>query len=305
MIRSQKKIKNIIGSSQTLIVLFVFSLALMFCQMSQAQFFTGPAASAAGGAGIAAVDGGESSFLNPAGVAFIQHYNASVIAGVGKHPVEGDSNVMAASLADGTKDAMVPGALTYVRKRIDSPGGLSDTQTDIAVTIAGFPHRKLSLGITGHRLTNQLLSSSYGAEFTQYNMHLGAVFVPVTNIGVGIVAYDIAPGDATPRGIHVVPTYAVGINLLYEKFFRARFDVVRPDTNNPGRRNNVHLGLETFFQELIAFRVGGQWRETTDQGFFTAGLGYRGPKLSIDYSFQKDVRTGENGRHLIDLWLAL
>lgn len=272
---------------------------------AHAQVFTGPAASAAGGAGRASVDNGEASFLNPAAIGYIQHYNASVFAGVGSHPVDGNSNVLAASLADGTFDAIIPGALTYVQKRLDANNGVSDTQSDIAVTIAGHLHRKLAFGVTGHRLSDQLLSATSGASYTQYNANVGALYVPVPNIGLGLVGYDVGPGDSSPVGIHVVPTYAFGVNYLYEKFFRARLDLVRPDTNNPGQRINMMLGLETFFAEEFAFRVGGLWRETADQDYLTAGLGYKGPKLSLDYSFQKDVRNGENGRHLIDLWLPL
>jgi hypothetical protein len=102
-----------------------------------------------------------------------------------------------------------------------------------------------------------------------------------------------------------VPTFALAGNFVYEKTFRARLDLIRPDTNNSGRRTNVAAGIETFFAERLAFRTGCYWRETSDQTYISAGLGYLGPKLSIDYSFQQDVRNGYNYRHLIDLWLPL
>jgi hypothetical protein len=287
--------------------IFVLLLAsmLVVVHRAEAQVFTGPSASASGGAGRAAVDLGESSFLNPAGIAFIQRYIASVYAGVGKNQGEGDSSVLAASLADATLDSLIPGSLTYVRRKTDAIGGVSDTQSDIAVTIAGFVHRKFAIGVTGHRITDQILSATSGVEYNQYNATIGALFVPVPFLGIGVVAYDIAPGDSTPVGIHVVPTYAIAGNFVYQKFFDVRLDLVRPDTNNPGQRMNVNLGLETFFQEFFVFRVGGFWRETADQDYFTAGIGYKGPKVSVDYSFQKDVRSGENGRHLVDLWMPL
>lgn len=286
--------------------LSIFLFALAFSLEARAQFFTGPAASGAGGAGRAAVDLGESSFLNPAAVAFIQRYNVTGIYGISYHPAIGNVNEYAASIADGTSESLIPGALTYVRRHTDNPNGVGDTQQDIQLSIAGTPIRKVAFGVAGHRMTDSVSTAIGGNDYEQWNMHVGAIYVPVESVGIGVVAYDILPGTSAPVGVHlVVPTFALGVNYVYQKIFRARLDFVRPDTNNDGRRINVMTGLETVFGEYFVLRLGSEWRETADQNYLTVGLGYKGPRLSFDYSFQKDVRTADNYRHLIDLWLAL
>ncbi len=276
---------------------------LLVSSVAQAQFFTGPEASACGGSGRAGIDLGEAAFLNPAAVAFIQRYNVSMMFGISDHPVNGNTNELAGSIVDGTSDAMINGGLTYVRRRTETPFGISDTQQDWQGSLAGFLHRKLAIGLAGHRLSNEMYTPLGGREYVQWNGHFGALYVPVPSVGVGFVAYDFAPAEDLPVGVRVVPTLALGVNYIYEKFFRARLDFVRPDTDNPGRETNVMAGLETFLMDQFALRTGGYWRETHDQTYFTAGMAYAGPRLSIDYSFQKDVRVAGNSRHLIDLWL--
>lgn len=281
-------------------------LILAFGEFAHAQFFTGPAASGAGGGGRASVDRGEASFLNPASVAFLQTYNASVFYGSSKHYLTGEQNDMAASISDGTPGNFVSGAFTYVRRRSDFSGGTSDTQQDMQISLAGYALKKLAFGIGAHRLTDQVSTIATGNEYTQTNGHVGLVYVPIAEIGIGFVAYDVLPGaDSVPVVYRVIPTHALALNFVQEKQFRIRMDFVRPDTMNPGRRINVNAGVETMLTENFLYRAGWFWKETTDQSFFTTGFGFQGPRLSLEYGFQKDVRDSDNYRHIVDLWIVL
>jgi hypothetical protein len=284
----------------------LFTAILISVQPASAQFFTGPAASASGGGGRAAVDPGEATFLNPASIAFLQRYNVSGYYDVGRDLKEGDHNLWGVSLADGTADNIMPGALSFIRKRTDAPSGASDTQQDIQFAVAGMAGKKLAFGLAVHRLSDQILSNFEGQDYTQINGHLGMIYIPIPEVGIGFVAYDIAPTSSViPHALREVPTLALGANYLWEKVFRARLDLVRPDVDNNGRRINVQAGIESLMTQEFIFRTGCYWRETEDQTFFTVGAGYNGPRLSFDYSFQKDLRSADNFRHVVDLWLPL
>lgn len=285
-----------------LILLFVISAS-----SARAQFFSGPSSAGTGNAGRAAVDPGEVMFMNPAALAFLQKYVVSGYYDVGQGSGLGDQSSWGFSLADGTPDTYMPGALSYIRKRTDATGGVSDTQQDIQLNLAGQPLKYMALGLAVHRFSDQILSAVRGQEYVQFNGHLGVILIPTPQIGIGLVGYDLVPkmSESTPSSLRVVPTYAVGANYLYEKIFRARLDLIRPDMNNKGGRNDLAFGVESIFQESLIVRLGGYCRETADQTFWTAGLGYHGPRLSIDYGFQKDIRTGDNLRHVVDLWFPL
>jgi hypothetical protein len=79
--------------------------------------------------------------------------------------------------------------------------------------------------------------------------------------------------------------------------------VARPLRDNPKNRTNAGVGLETILEQAIAFRTGVNWQETENKTLFAVGIGYRGPRLSIDYTFEKDTRVDEATRHLVDLWM--
>ncbi|MES2856501.1 MAG: hypothetical protein V4692_11590, partial [Bdellovibrionota bacterium] len=69
-----------------------------------AQMVTGTIASGTGGAGRAAIDGGESALLNPAAVAHLNTYYSGVHYGLMSHPVEGNGDRLALVLSDGSAE---------------------------------------------------------------------------------------------------------------------------------------------------------------------------------------------------------
>lgn len=271
---------------------------------AKSQVFTPTIAGAMGGAGRAAVDGGESAFLNPASIAHMREYFVGMHYQRGEHPREGDFSRYALQLTDGTS-ALIPGGASIYRQKIDLPNGAgSRTDQDIQVGVAGFAIPKLAVGVSGHYFTQ----SGQGRDDTQWNGGVGLIFSPTDDLGVGLVGYDIAPvpSDALVDR-RLIPTFALGLHYVFSDLLRVRLDLVRPDIQPTftDHRINVMGGLESFFATTFVFRLGMQALETADQMNLTAGFGYHGPRLSVDYSFQKDIRSAGGVRHLIDLWLPL
>lgn len=279
------------------------AFAMAITSQAHAQFYTGPTASAMGGAGRAAADPGESAFLNPASLAHIRRYYLSGSYGLSSHSLNGDVNEFSILAADGTPGNLIPGAVSYARRRTEFGSGLAVTEQDIQVAVGTFVLPKLTAGLAIHRTYSTF---STGEEHIQDNGHLGLIFNPTGWLGLGFTAYNfIPPNEAVPKSARVVTTFALGGHVIIQDKFRLRLDLVRPEQANPGHRTDVMFGLESYFRDDFAFRLGGQWRETTDQLFATAGLGFKGPRLSFNYSIQRDVRRGEGLRHMFDLWLPL
>lgn len=275
----------------------------MISFFAHAQFVTGTIAGSTGGAGRGAVDPGEASYLNPASVAHLQQYYFSTHWHNGNYGVGGDQSNYGLALADGLQGSLIPGAFTYTRKLVELPGVSANFQ-DLAATLAGFPMRHVSLGVTAHRLQ----STVNNVEDVQTNVHVGLLIIPVPYLGIGIVGNDLVNSSETISPVaRVNRTYGIGAHVMMSPMFRLRLDASQPELQSgyQGRRTDVMGGLETFFNPVLAFRLGSQWLETRDQTNVTAGLGYRGPRLSLDYTFQKDVRSDGGARHLVDLWLPL
>lgn len=294
---------SILTSLRTCLFLLLLILPLAFSTNALAQFYTPTVASGAGGAGRAAVDPGESVFLNPAALAHLQRYYVDGQAGWADQPLTGSEQVQAVAISDGSISNILPGALTYVRRVGVLPNTTTTTEQDIQVSLAGFPLHGVAFGITGHRQSYQ---NSAGFSQSATNAHIGLVYNPALWLGLGLVAYDVLPtSDEMALTAGLVPRIALAGNMIFGETFRMRADLIRPQRFNDRGRTDVAVGLETFFRPDAVFRLGGLWKETADQTLFTAGLGYVGPRLSFDYSFQKDQRVTDSYRHMFDLWLPL
>lgn len=257
-----------------------------------------------GGAGRASTDGGESAFLNPASTAHIKQYFVSGHYERGEQDNEGDFSRWAVQIADGTTGNLVNGDAHYYKQKIDLPGGAgARVDQDIQLGASAFASTHVSVGVAGH----YLMQSGQGRDNAQLNANLGVIYAPFDYLGFGAVAYDIAGGgsDVLPDR-RLIPTYAIGAQFVPVDLLRLRLDIVRPDVQAfKDYRANVMMGLESFFADSFAFRLGCQWLETANQTNVTAGLGYVGPRLQVDYTFEKDIRSAGGVRHFIDLWLPL
>ena len=282
-----------------------FVLPFALASTAAAQFHVGPIASAMGGAGRAATEASESSFLNPAALSHISHYNVDVGYQHLDHPVEGQRTEYSALIADGNEDRVVPGSLSFVHRFTEpSPNGGAYTEQDFQAAISGFAGRQMSIGIAAHR---QLYMPSVGEAGAQNNVTLGALWAVSPTVGIGLVASDLIPSDArVPQNVRQTPTYALGSQMiLASAMIHVRADLVHPTEGPHNGRNNLMLGLETKFRPDFVFRLGTQWDETEDKMLVSTGLGFHGPRLSVEYAFQKDVRVQGGIRQMIDLWLPL
>lgn len=299
------RVRNFPLSQSSIFRVLISVLTVLFCETGWAQVFTGPISGAVGGAGRAALDPSESALLNPASLAHFTRYYAGIQYGIGDHASEGPFHQYGVMLTDGTPGTLVAGAFSYNRRDSEYSGGGDATQQDFQIAVGGFVSKKVSIGIAGHRLIYQ---PPVGGEKSVNNMHVGALMIVTPNLGLAATVHDALPvSDEVPIAAGVIPTYALGLNYVFSPQFRLRLDLVRPEKMYDGKTNdgriNIQTGLETFFQENWVFRLGGHWRETADQVYVTSGLGFQGPRLSFDYTFQKDVRAGTGFRHLFDLWL--
>lgn len=265
----------------------------------------GPASAALGGAGRAAKDPTEAGWLNPASLVHAQSMNVAISTQQASRNVGGSYRDYGIMLADGGEDKIAAGSFGFVQRTTLTGGAtaVEAKQKDMQASLAAFiPDTPFSLGLTYHRLVHEQANN----DITQDNYSIGAL-VPVTNsIGVGVVGTDLAgASDAVPVEARMIPTIGIGVHAVPHTILHVRADLVRPLELNDGYRNNAHLGLESWFDPNFAFRLGGAWIETRDEMWVTAGLGFKGPRLSFGYSYEKDVRTTDSSRHTFDLWIPL
>jgi hypothetical protein len=298
----------------SVLISFLFSFAAIDLAKAQPASFTGTASAAMGGAGRAAVEPSESVLLNSATLPHMPNYYIAGHYFMGWDHERGNDRGFAVVISDGNPENIVPGGASFVRTNRDLTNGTHLVEQDIQVALADIVTARLSVGIAAHRF--QVKESGPGLPTRQMsnqdNGKIGLLWVATDWLGFAATADDFFPSNQrVPLENRLIPTYSIGSHVMLEKMFRLRLDLVRPNYRLVSGREvsdgrvDVMAGLESYFQEKVAFRLGAQWRESTDQTLLTTGVGIKGPKLSFEYSLERDVRSPTGSRHLFDLWIPL
>lgn len=271
----------------------------------ESPFRLGPAASALGGAGRAAIDASEVGWLNPATLVHIHSYHFA-LSHQQSFRDQGDGyHDYAVMLADGGEDKIAAGSFSYIQRSTlrKGPGAIEAKQKDLQGAFGFFvPGKNFSVGASYRRLIHE----QHGNDITQDTFSLGAMFPLGEEFGLALVGHDLAGSSSSaPPEARFVPSIAAGLHATVKQILQIRADLVRPLRENAEGRNDVHFGIESWFRPDFAFRLGCQWLENRDETWATVGVGFKGPRLSFGYSFEKETRTADGTRHTFDLWLPL
>lgn len=281
-------------------IAFVFVVVSFTMIHANAQYFNGPVTTAAGEAGRASLDPLESAFLNPASLSHFKNYYAGVYWSDSSGVTSGQQRDVTAVISDSTPDKILPAAFAFTKRRITGNGAPIE-QKNYHLAVADRILSRLSVGVSGHRLESEI----NGVKHNQHNFTLGLLFAASENFGVALVGYDLLDaGSDIPAEVQLKSSLAIGMTYVLQNFVQFKFDVSQQIRNNPKHRSRIMMGVDSALHEFFALRLGAQWDGLARQNFLSAGVGFTGPRLSIDYAFQKETSPADGGsRHLVDLRL--
>jgi hypothetical protein len=262
-------------------------------QATPTGYFEGPVATAMAGTGRAAVLVTEGAHLNPATLAFVEGYNLGFIYGAESLGDRAGANKYHLVISDSGEDAMFPGALSYSRVGLFQQDRSVDIQEVNASIGYGFSEF-FSWGVTAKYIHQEIKGSE---KVNAFNGSTGFLLTPRRNLGFALTFDDFLEA----RDVAMNPTTGVGVNYVFEKLIMLRGDVVQPQKSNPSRRLIAMLGAETMFVgKDLKFRFGHRWDDFADRRLASLGLGWQGPKLGVNYAYEKNVDSTDF-RHLIDM----
>lgn len=262
------------------IKLTVLLFAYLNVNNALAQVYTSSVSAATGGTGRAAIEPGDTLLLNPA---TLPHLKGRFLFG------SFAKDELAVSLSDNTEESTLPAGVSFVQKKSDiSMGELK--QQDLALSLAEFVVNKLSVGLTGHYLQQKVLAASY----TQTNADLGFMFTPNSNVGLGLVVYNVL-GEKTdvPKELREKTSVAAGFNYIYHDTIRFRVDATS--------KSVFATGLETYLNKFFITRLGYSNDTENERQLLTAGFGFNGPRFQINYAYQANTQKSGDYRHSVDL----
>lgn len=278
---------------------FLLIFSLLIASVSSAEIFRGPLSSSMGGTGRAASDAGESAFLNPALIPLLKNYEFDAYFRDGAADSGQHRNAYGVGAGDNTSDVLFPGAIHYLRLRDmgRANAGTSSELWHLAVGRAATKH--FAFGASGYRLSSKVDGDR---EYVQWNYSLGLLFTFTPDIGMAYVLDHIAkPGSNVPWGLRQDLQQGVGFFASLGELMRVRLDLTRNEVNNPEHRLVYMLGFENVSGEFAIFRTGFRRDDERNQNYLTVGVGFNGPRLKLDYSFEKNLRGSSGALHGVDI----
>lgn len=281
-------------------LLVVYLLLELSSNFAKAQYFTGPTASSMGGAGVASSDASETVFLNPASIAHAPDFEAGAFYKEGYLTnTEQNRRDLGLSFVDNSKGILVPGALSYFKSRAGAVGGPSAEAQLWQAAIGFFILRNLSLGVSLYRLQQNI---DQGAEHIQWNSSVGVTYAASRNLGFGFAYYNFVkrPGGI-PLFLRQLPGWRFGVNYGFSDILRLRADLQMHLEENQEQRAQILYGMEVKSLKFLSLRVGHRLDDVNKLSFVTAGIGFDGPRLKMNYSFEKNTRGNFGAMHGVDI----
>lgn len=265
-----------------------------------AEAYRAPLSSSMGGTGRAGIDSVEGAFLNPALVPLLKSYEIDSYFRDGMLNPEEHRHSWGVGAGDNTEEVLFPGTLNFVRMR-DTGRTLAPVDSDLWHVAIGKNFGQFGWGISGYRLNSKVENDR---EYVQWNYSLGVLYMINQDMGVAYVLNNIAkPSSDVPLGLREDLQQGAGFFATLGKLARVRADITRNEVFNPEQRMVYMLGCENMASSFGVFRMGYRWDDQRDQKYLTAGAGLQGPRLKLDYSFEKNLKGTAEALHSVDMRL--
>lgn len=262
-----------------LVFSFFFSSCFFFSDALYGQLYQSSVSKASGSAGRASIEPIDVIVLNASTLVHLQgrHFTTSL-----------QNKSFHVGLTDNTKQSQIPGGAAYFQTQSEFMGQTMDIK-DFHISLADFVNRYWSIGISAHYLEASMAEQRY----RQMNGHLSTTWTPMPELGLGLVAYDLAPAPKdVPSDLRLSPAVGVGINSIFNEFVRFRFDI-KSAPNFVMDHLIYGIGFESYMSDWAIVRGGAARDDYKSESWATAGLGFLGPRFYMNYAYERTLSRPE------------
>lgn len=286
----------------------VLIILLHICVSSKAQSTgtafgssVGAVSGATGGAGVAASDIGEQVLLNPAAIvhggSFAMGY---FYRGGSLGPSERNQNITV-TIMDNSPDIMFSGGFLYSQETLSYLSTPDAKAKRLQVSMASFIFKQFSYGASAYHY--EVDADGLG-NFSTVKFNFGLMWNPSPIFAMGFHAENMGGKQGglfqfySPKD-----RVTLGMNYLFMPQFRFRADVSQQTEFNPDGKFDLRGGFESFIDAFLVLRVGYENAALLDRNFLTAGFGFTGPRVQIDYAYRADTGHSDGALHSVDFRL--
>ncbi len=287
----------------TVLVLKILPLFFV-CFTAHSHFMAGSISASMGGTGRAGVQGNESLFLNPAALAFLDHFYMGVGYQSGFLLRDVHRESYGGILIDSTPELIASGALAYRRHRIRQGKKQRFMEDEFKLGLAYALSAKLSLGLAATHLKAKN-ETNMNREIEQTNGDVGLLLALTPHWNLSLVGENILDRDSkVPVALIRESLISLGTQYIYKLFLTLRYEILHPMEKNSSLFSH-RMGLGMKLQSYFHLNVGLALDEHSGQTRVTAGFSWLGPRLKLAYAFQSERKQRLGDRHLVDLWFDI
>ncbi len=237
--------------------------------------------------------------MNPSAVALASSFELDVYYRDGELAEKTRENFLGITILDNSLDVVLPGALTYLQGRRTFKDLPSVDEQFIQASLGKFYSNNLSFGFGIVRLSQEVET---GEKFMQWDGILGAAYHISSSASVGLsYSYFANPASKIPVHLRLAPTVGLGLRYNFKQVVEGRLDISRQEKDNPDKKGVIGLGVETYASKFLHLMIGGKWDDYNQRRFVTTGLSFKGPKLQVTYSFEKNIDLTRAAVHGVDI----
>ena len=285
----------------------IFILLFFLCfkeTFAESYFKGGSIAGGMGWAGRASNDGTEGFLLNPAILMYSPPRSLGAFYSFYK-PSKPDNfyqRFMGLSFTDNNQDSYFSGGFSVFKAKKNFLKEGKFDETYFHLSLADFTFGRVIFGISAYYLRSKE-DRKGGRAYRQINSVWGLHYAPYHNFAMAFVHYNYLPSSSSvPLHIRQKKQIALGFQYIPMVFLKMRLDLNLPLEENPKKKGIYQLGMETFANKLISFRLGVELNDVQSQISPTGGLGFNSPRFRLNYAIQKDVKNSSSPlRHSLDL----
>jgi hypothetical protein len=270
---------------------FSFTSATSWALATSSTSVLGANSTATAGAGHAIIDTSEAPSLNPASIPFTKGYFLNT-----DYSFLNNGNGFNIALTDNLIDTVLPTSVIYTQINGKTALNQDFVQQQGQLEFANFYRKSLSIGLGGRYQADSVFQS----QWTQTNLFMGAIYSINSRFNVALVFDNLLNTDSNiPVAYRLNPGTSAGVAYNYMKIVRLRADVSTA-TNNSMGQPTLSAGAESFINKFLVIRAGVNKNYESNMDGSGAGIGFIGPKFSLNYGYFNCTEDQRLSRQAVD-----
>ncbi len=283
---------------------------MQFPLYSNAETPFSPVSMATGRARVATSELGLQVLSNPAALVHAPDLSVGLIYQGGREAFGERNEHNTVTVVDNGDDVFAAGGALYSSRQRSFENATDFKEQRFQMSFGWFIFKQVSMGINiNYFLVDSEDDDNNFLESTHriWDGDIGFMWNPNPEFAVGATYESLTHKKSGSIPDHIEPRdrATVGVHYIFMPQFRLRADVTRLTDVGSDYDGDLDFraGFESYVDAWLVLRAGYESQNSADRDYFSAGFGFTGPRLRIDYAYSKNTEFSDGALHSVDFRL--